>query len=188
MKVAGGARRHRPRRVLVLGGARSGKSAYAESRLRTAPAVLYVAPGAIPGPDDAEWAARVALHQARRPAAWTTAETTDLEAILAADGPPVLIDCLSTWLAAVMDDCGIWTDRPGADAALTGRVSGLAAAWSASRRAVVAVSSEVGLGIVPATVSGRRFRDELGRLNAAVAAGAHEVWFVTAGIARAVKP
>jgi len=86
----------RPRRVLVLGGARSGKSSYAEGLLGRERSVEYVACGATPDGDDAEWAQRVALHRARRPVSWTTVETIDLVDILGSTGPPVLLDCLTT--------------------------------------------------------------------------------------------
>src|SRR5438045_3858175 len=90
-------------RVLVTGGVRSGKSAHAESLLADRPAVTYVAAGPVPGPDDAEWAERVAVHAARRPAHWSTWESTSLSAL--PDGP-VLVDCLGTWLTAQLDDLG----------------------------------------------------------------------------------
>ena len=101
------------RRELVLGGARSGKSRYAESRLAAAPAVTYVATGGARD-GDAEWAARVAAHRARRPAAWRTVETTDVAACLRAAGPgtAVLVDCLALWLTAVLDDAGAWDPGP----------------------------------------------------------------------------
>ncbi len=182
--------RVRPRhghRVLVLGGARSGKSAFAERLLAAAPAVTYVACGILPDGADPEWAARVSTHQARRPASWTTQETRDLSAILRPAQPPALIDCLSSWLAGTMDDCGVWLDRPGADAELARHVDELVIAWAASDRQLVAVSSEVGSGVVPATVSGRRYRDELGALNARIAAGSDEVWLLVAGIPQRLR-
>jgi adenosylcobinamide kinase/adenosylcobinamide-phosphate guanylyltransferase len=166
----------------VLGGARSGKSSYAERLLAGERVVDYVACGAAPGPADPEWADRVALHRARRPASWRTIETLDLPAVLGRPGPPVLVDCLTTWLAGTMDECGVWTDAPGADHRLTAAVDALLAAWAGTRRRVVAVSNEVGSGIVPATPAGRRFRDELGVLNARVATGAQRVWLLTAGL------
>lgn len=101
----------------MLGGARSGKSHYAENLLSRAREVDYVACGGAAG-DDAEWADRIALHRDRRPASWNTIETIDLTAVLGGKGRPVLIDCLTTWLARVMDDCGIWTEEPDADARL----------------------------------------------------------------------
>ncbi len=174
--------------VLVLGGARSGKSATAEAMLAGREAVHYVATGPLPGAGDAEWDARVRDHQERRPAHWRTAETLELDQVLAApDRTPVLIDCLSTWLARVMDDCGVWSGRPGADQALATRLDRLADSWQVTRRLVIAVSNEVGSGVVPGTASGRRYRDELGRLNTRIAAGSREVWLCIAGIAQRLR-
>jgi adenosylcobinamide kinase/adenosylcobinamide-phosphate guanylyltransferase len=168
----------RPWRVLVLGGARSGKSARAELRLAAEPDVTYVATGARAG--DAEWAARVAAHRARRPAWWRTAQTTDLAAVLAGARGALLIDGIGTWLAAVMDECGAW-DGPAGTARLAARIDGLVAAWRQTGAHVVAVSDEAGLGVVPATPAGRRFRDELGRLNQMLAAESEEAELVVAG-------
>jgi len=179
----------RPRRILVLGGARSGKSVNAEAMLADHGPVDYIATGPAPGAGDPEWDARIRDHRRRRPAHWRTAETLDVDRALAAPQAcaPVLIDCLSTWLARVMEDCGLWTGDPGADLKLAARLDGLIAAWQATRRYVVAVSNEVGSGVVPATLSGQRFRDELGVLNARIAAECHEVWLCTAGIARRLR-
>nr|WP_155073237.1 bifunctional adenosylcobinamide kinase/adenosylcobinamide-phosphate guanylyltransferase [Streptomyces taklimakanensis] len=176
-----------PRRTLVLGGARSGKSVEAERRLAAFPDVLYVATGGTRD-GDAEWASRVAAHRERRPASWRTVETRDLAPLLTEpDAPPILIDCLSLWLTDAMDRVGAWDDerwRSGtARRALADRVGELVAAFRAATRTVVAVGNEVGSGVVPATASGRRFRDELGRLNAAVAAECEHVLLVTAGTA-----
>ena len=171
-----------PRRVLVLGGARSGKSAYAESLLARSAAVDYVACGSAPSATDPEWAQRVAAHRARRPASWRTLETLDLAPVLTGAGAPVLVDCVTTWLAGVMDECGIWTGDSAAEALFAARVDELVSGWASTRRPVVAVSNEVGSGIVPAIESGRRFRDEMGRLNARLAASADRVWLLTAGI------
>ncbi|GAB1335233.1 bifunctional adenosylcobinamide kinase/adenosylcobinamide-phosphate guanylyltransferase [Streptomyces sp. E-15] len=178
-----------PRRTLVLGGARSGKSVEAERRLETFPDVLYVATGGTRG-GDTEWAARVALHRERRPGSWRTTETTDLVPLLAEDGPPLLVDCLSLWLTDVMDSVGAWDDAEwagGGEKALRERVRELAHAVRTARRTVVAVSNEVGSGIVPATASGRRYRDELGRLNAAFAAECEQVLLVVAGQALVLR-
>jgi adenosylcobinamide kinase/adenosylcobinamide-phosphate guanylyltransferase len=178
-----------PRRTLVLGGARSGKSAEAERRLESFPDVLYVATGGARG-GDTEWAARVATHRERRPGSWRTVETCDLVPLLGEDGPPVLIDCLSLWLTDAMDAVNAWDDAEwggGGEKALRGRVAELAAAVRATRRTVVAVSNEVGSGIVPATASGRRYRDELGRLNAAFGAECEQVLLVVAGQAVVVR-
>jgi adenosylcobinamide kinase/adenosylcobinamide-phosphate guanylyltransferase len=187
-------RRGRPYRVLVLGGARSGKSVTAERMLGHRDQVDYVACGRPADDTDPSWAERVRLHRERRPAHWTTLETLDLDGVLA--GPdqgaarqavPVLIDCLSTWLAGVMDECGLWTGRPGADKELAARVDATLDAWRSTRRVAVAVSNEVGSGVVPATAAGMRYRDELGRLNALVAAECEQVWLCTAGIARRLR-
>jgi adenosylcobinamide kinase/adenosylcobinamide-phosphate guanylyltransferase len=177
----------RPRRTFVLGGARSGKSSYAERLLGGAGAVDYVACGLLPDDDDPEWAERVALHRARRPSSWRTLETVDLAGVLGTSGPPVLVDCLTTWLARVMDDCGVWTERPGSDAALAAAVDEVVGAWGRTRRRVIGVSNEVGSGVVPASASGRRFRDELGVLNARVAAASDRVWLVTAGLPQRLR-
>lgn len=171
----------------MLGGARSGKSSYAEQLLAGERVVDYVACGTPPGPDDPEWAERVALHRVRRPASWRTVETLDLPDVLGRSGPPVLVDCLTTWLAGVMDECGVWAEAPGADDRLAAAVDDLLSAWTATRRRVVAVSNEVGSGIVPATSSGRRFRDELGVLNARVAASSQRVWLLTAGLPQRLR-
>lgn len=167
-----------PRRTLVLGGARSGKSAEAERRLLGEPAVVYVAT-APPREGDAEWAERLRTHRDRRPARWSTVETFDLEPLLAADGEPLLVDDLGLWLTRVLDEHAAW--EGGSLQPVRARVDRLVAAWRATRRRVVAVSPEVGLGVVPATRSGRLFQDELGRLNAAVARESERVVQVVAG-------
>ena len=86
-----------------------------------------------------------------------------------------------------MDASGLWRDDPGADAALAARIDAVLAAWRTSSAHVVLVTNEVGDGVVPATASGRLFRDELGRLNAAMAGAADEVWLVTLGIPRRLR-
>jgi adenosylcobinamide kinase/adenosylcobinamide-phosphate guanylyltransferase len=177
-----------PRRVLLLGGARSGKSAAAEARAARAAGpggtVVYVATADI-RPGDAEWADRIAAHRARRPPAWTTIETGDPVAVLREPRPRVvLVDCLALWLTRAMDEVGAWDDdawRGTARTELAGRVGALVDAWRASPHHVIAVSNEVGLGVVPATTAGRRFRDELGTLNARLAAESDEVLLVVAG-------
>ncbi|MEU8929685.1 bifunctional adenosylcobinamide kinase/adenosylcobinamide-phosphate guanylyltransferase [Streptomyces sp. NPDC048409] len=178
-----------PRRTLVLGGARSGKSVEAERRLESFPDVLYVATGGTRG-GDTEWAARVAVHRDRRPGSWRTTETCDLVPLLAQDGPPLLVDCLSLWLTDAMDAVGAWDDTEwasGGEKALRERVRELTQGVRSTRRTVVAVSNEVGSGIVPATASGRRYRDELGRLNAAFAAECEQVVLVVAGQALVLR-
>ncbi|MEU3369793.1 bifunctional adenosylcobinamide kinase/adenosylcobinamide-phosphate guanylyltransferase [Streptomyces sp. NPDC006660] len=178
-----------PRRTLVLGGARSGKSVEAERRLQGFPGVVYVATGGC-REGDREWAARVGLHRERRPATWRTEETCELAALLDEPGPPLLIDCLALWLTDAMDRVGAWDDEKwaaGGERALGERTAELAAAVRSTARTVVAVSNEVGSGVVPATASGRRFRDELGRLNAAFAAECEQVLLVVAGQALTLR-
>ncbi|MFJ8823190.1 bifunctional adenosylcobinamide kinase/adenosylcobinamide-phosphate guanylyltransferase [Streptomyces sp. NPDC102467] len=180
-----------PRRTLVLGGARSGKSVEAERRLEAFPDVLYVATGGTRG-GDSEWAHRVSAHRERRPGSWRTAETCDLLPLLAdgTDPAPLLVDCLSLWLTYAMDEVGAWDDAEwagGGEKALRAKVAELVDGARHTRRVLVAVSNEVGSGIVPATASGRRYRDELGRLNAAFAGECEQVLLVVAGQALALR-
>ncbi|MEU6947047.1 bifunctional adenosylcobinamide kinase/adenosylcobinamide-phosphate guanylyltransferase [Streptomyces sp. NPDC046316] len=179
-----------PRRTLVTGGARSGKSVEAERRLETFPEVLYVATGGT-REGDPEWAQRVALHRDRRPGSWRTSETCDLVPLLReVDGPALLIDCLSLWLMDAMDQVGAWDDERwanGGQEALRKRVEELVAAVRTTSRTVVAVTNEVGSGVVPATASGRRYRDELGRLNAAFGDECEQVLLVAAGQALVLR-
>ena len=178
------------RRILVTGGTRSGKSAYAEQLLADEPAVTYLAPGPPADPAvDPEWASRIAVHQARRPAHWTTVETDDLPgALRTAARQAVMIDSLGSWVTAVLDRLEAWTqpagglerrvrrpgDRPGGGLAVLppGRA--------------VAVTNEVGLGLVSEHRSGRVFTDRLGSLNQAVARASDEVRF--AGLRAPARP
>jgi adenosylcobinamide kinase/adenosylcobinamide-phosphate guanylyltransferase len=171
------------RRILVTGGVRSGKSRYAEGLLADEPRVSYLAPGPVPDPTaDPEWAARIAEHQARRPARWVTVETTDVAEALRRTEPPVLLDCLGTWLTAVLDELGAW-DGPPAQwrPAFEARLADLLDAWRTSSGLVVAVTNEVGWGLVSEHRSGRIFADLLGRVNAEVAAASEELVLVVAG-------
>ncbi|NED95568.1 nicotinate-nucleotide--dimethylbenzimidazole phosphoribosyltransferase [Phytoactinopolyspora alkaliphila] len=169
-------------KILVLGGARSGKSALAErwvTELPDAGPVTYVATaGDRPGDD--EWAERVRRHRARRPASWRTLEETDVAAVLRTAEGTLVVDCLSLWLTAVLDGTGAWEDA-GALVRVDAAVDELIDAWRSSRARIVAVSNEVGSGIVPATPSGRLFRDLLGTVNQRVAADAHRVVLCVAG-------
>ncbi|MCI0686699.1 MAG: bifunctional adenosylcobinamide kinase/adenosylcobinamide-phosphate guanylyltransferase [Sporichthyaceae bacterium] len=172
------------RRVLILGGARSGKSAAAERRFSPDSRVSYVATGG-DRPDDPEWVERIAAHRAARPAHWRTVETVDVASVLAGATGPVLVDCLTLWLTAVLDEAGGWDDRAWSQGRakdlVRARIDELVAAWAAATVDVVAVSNEIGMGVVPDTASGRRFRDELGWLNQRVAAVSDEVILVVAG-------
>jgi adenosylcobinamide kinase/adenosylcobinamide-phosphate guanylyltransferase len=171
-------------KVLVLGGSRSGKSAHAEHLVAGADAVTYLATSPLV-PGDAEWAARVAAHRARRPASWTTVETTAPGDLLRAG--TVLVDSVTTWVAALMDETGVWTGEPGAALRLGDRCDALVDAWVTTPAHVVAVSDEVGLGVVPETRSGRLFRDTLGAVNQRLAGTADEVWFVVAGLPQRLR-
>ncbi|MFD3399395.1 bifunctional adenosylcobinamide kinase/adenosylcobinamide-phosphate guanylyltransferase [Kribbella sp. NPDC058693] len=168
-----------PDRTLILGGARSGKSVAAERLLAAEPDVLYVATG---GDDsgNAEWAARVAKHRARRPATWGLAETIDLVPLLEASGPPLLIDCLTLWLSRTMDAVDVWSDLHRADE-VEQQIAALAEAWSATPRRVVAVSNDVGSGIVPADPGTRLFRDLMGRLNTTISLSSDQALWTIAG-------
>jgi adenosylcobinamide kinase / adenosylcobinamide-phosphate guanylyltransferase len=171
-------------RVLVLGGARSGKSAHAESLLAGVEGVTYLATSAAPA-GDPEWAARVAAHRARRPATWTTVETTAPSTLLGRG--PFLVDSVTTWVAALMDQTGVWAEEPGAEERLARRVDALVEAWTMTPADVVAVSDEVGLGVVPETRAGRLFRDTLGTVNQRLAGTADAVWFVVAGLPQRLR-
>jgi len=164
----------------VLGGARSGKSAHAEGLVTGA--VTYVATGRR-DPSDAEWQARIAAHVARRPAEWSTVETSDLPAALSVPGT-VLVDDLATWLTGVLDDTGAWE---GPVDMARARCDALVDAVSRRVDPLVLVSAEVGLGVVPATRSGRLFRDELGALNAGLAQVCDEVLLLVAGLPLRLK-
>ncbi|MFF4614353.1 bifunctional adenosylcobinamide kinase/adenosylcobinamide-phosphate guanylyltransferase [Nonomuraea jabiensis] len=166
-----------PWRTLLLGGSRSGKSAEAELRLAAEPYVTYVATGPS-GAGDGEWAARVRAHRERRPAHWATVETGDLVSAIGQATAPLLIDGLGTWLTAVFDEHGAWE---GDRAPVRERCDELVTAWRQTPVRLVAVSDEVGMGVVPATSSGRSFRDALGRLNERLAAESEYVALVVAG-------
>ncbi|MGO8955695.1 MAG: bifunctional adenosylcobinamide kinase/adenosylcobinamide-phosphate guanylyltransferase [Rhodomicrobium sp.] len=157
--------------TLVLGGARSGKSAYAE-RLVTAlpPPWVYCATAQAL---DGEMRERIAHHQARRTKGWTTVETPlGLAEVIATATRPILVDCLTLWLSNVM--------LAGKD--IEAEMKKLLAAARASRAPIVFVSNEVGLGIVPDNALAREYRDRAGRLNQAVAAIANRAVFMVAGL------
>jgi adenosylcobinamide kinase/adenosylcobinamide-phosphate guanylyltransferase len=169
----------------VLGGTRSGKSRHAEDLLPADAPVRYVAT-ARRRADDAEWSARIDVHRARRPPAWTTLEDADVAEVVRGGGGPLLVDDLATWLTGVLDDAGAW-EAPAVPPAVGTAVDDLVAAVAAASGRVVLVSAEVGLGVVPGTRAGRLFRDELGALNAALAAVCDEVVLLVAGLPLRLK-
>ncbi len=161
---------------LVLGGARSGKSAYAEQLIRSLPAPwIYCATAQAL---DDEMADRIAHHQARRGEGWITLETPlDLAEALAAHTHPILVDCLTLWLTNIM--------LAGKD--VTAETAKLLAVAKASKAPIVFVSNEVGLGIVPDNALAREFRDHAGRLNQDVAKISGHVVFMAAGLPMVLK-
>ncbi|UXA04979.1 bifunctional adenosylcobinamide kinase/adenosylcobinamide-phosphate guanylyltransferase [Mycobacterium sp. SMC-2] len=174
-------------RTLVLGGIRSGKSRWAEEAIADAvPAghpVCYLAPGPT-GAGDAAWADRVAEHRSRRPGHWSTVETEDIASRLrGSPNTPTLVDDLGTWLTGTLDRHRGWDGG-----SVAAPVRDLLAAVGAFGSTLVLVSPEVGLAVVPATASGRRFADELGSLNQRVAELCDRVVLVVAGQAVPIKP
>ena len=168
-----------PAVTLVLGGARSGKSRWAERLVEGAAMGGTYCATATAG--DAEMAARIAAHRARRGAFWRTVEEPlAIAAVIgseAAHDRPLLIDCLTLWLSNLRL----------AGRAVDGEAAALVAALRLAAGPVVLVANEVGLGLVPETPLGRRFRDAAGWLNQAVAAQADRVVFVTAGLPLVLK-
>ena len=173
-------------RLLVLGGTRSGKSAHAEAAASASGTdVVYVAT-ARRDPDDGEMTARIDAHRARRPAAWRTEETDEIERVLSENpASTVLVDDLGGWLTRRMDATLGWADR---GAAVAGEVDRLVEAVAAHPGPVVLVSPEVGLGVVPDTVSGRVFADLIGSLNRRLAQVCDEAVLVVAGRALPLLP
>jgi adenosylcobinamide kinase/adenosylcobinamide-phosphate guanylyltransferase len=161
--------------TFLLGGARSGKSTLATTLASTSGGpVTLIATGEA---RDDEMAARIAAHRAERPAEWATVEEPlELEAALAAVAADsaVIVDCLSLWVANLIER----GDHDGDVEAFSERVADVARKRTPP---TIVVSNEVGLGIVPASPLGRRYRDVLGRVNAQWAAVADEAALVVAG-------
>lgn len=163
--------------TLILGGARSGKSARALDLAR-APRKVFVATAEAL---DDEMAARIAAHQAERGPEWRLVDAPlDIAGAIVRNAAPdavLLVDCLTLWLSNLMHhgrDVPAETDR-------------LAAALGAAAGPVILVSNEVGLGLAPDNPLGRAFRDEQGRLNQRIAAAATRVEFVAAGLPLRLK-
>lgn len=162
---------------LVLGGARSGKSARALSLAATPPHVFVATAEAL----DPEMEARIARHRAERGESWLVVEEpldlADAVRAHAAEGTTLLIDCLTLWLSNVMHH----GREPGAETAR------LIAAMELAPGRIVLVSNEIGMGLAPMNELGRAFRDEQGRLNQRIAAVAGHVEFVAAGLPLTLK-
>ena len=168
-----------PQTVLVLGGARSGKSAFGERMIAASGLErVYVATSQI---HDDEMRERVDQHKARRGPEWTTVEEADdLEGALlreARQGRAVLVDCLTLWVTNLMM----------AEADISARAANLCAALEKTESPVVLISNEVGLGIVPDNAMARAFRDHAGRLHQDIAAVADNVYFIAAGLPLKLK-
>jgi len=164
------------RLTLVLGGARSGKSRYGEELVMQAPAPwTYVATAEAL---DDEMRRRIAHHRQRRDGRWRTLDAPlGLPGALREVSGPVLVDCLTLWLSNVML----------AGRSVEAESDELIAALGTAAGPVVAVSNEVGMGLVPETPLGRAFRDAQGRLNQRVAAAADRVVFMAAGLPLSLK-
>ncbi len=167
--------------TLVTGGARSGKSRHAEALVADAADVTYVATGRVDDGSDPEWTLRVAAHRARRPSGWSVLETRDVAGVARAARGAVVVDCLGTWLTGLVDDADLWADLPAAGRLVGAAGDVLGDALDASTARIVLVTNEVGLAPVATTSSGRWFQDELGRLNARIAAVADHVHLVVVG-------
>ena len=179
-------------RTLVLGGARSGQSVYAERlAAQSGKEVVYIATARA---GDDEMAARIAHHRQQRPSEWTTVEQALAlgDAILKWSAPErlILVDCLTLWLsnllfaeAADYPDVGMVT----LPAQFHEQPARLLHALDQARGDVVLVSNEVGMGIVPFGALSRCFADEAGRLNQAVAAVCERAVFVAAGLPLMLK-
>jgi adenosylcobinamide kinase/adenosylcobinamide-phosphate guanylyltransferase len=166
-----------PKLILVLGGARSGKSRYAEGLITTLPPPWFYVATAEAG--DEEMAARISVHRSRRGPDWRTIEAPRhlVAALQKAGTTPVLVDCLTLWLSNLM--------LAGIDIEV--ETAHLERALVAASAPVVLVANEVGSGIVPEHPLGRRFRDLQGVLNQHMAARADRVVLMVAGLPLALK-
>ncbi len=168
--------------TLILGGARSGKSAYAQKLASTFKRVAFIATAR---PTDPEMRRKIARHRCERPASWETLEVpTDLASAIESRSRKadlVLVDCLTLYLANVMG----FTRRVGGK--IEKRLQQVCQAIQASRSSMIVVSNEVGCGVVPTFRSGRRYRDLLGQLNQQIAEVADRVVFMVAGMPLVVK-
>ena len=167
-------------RTLVLGGIRSGKSRWAEAAiaesLQADQPVQYLATGRVVD-TDAAWRQRIAEHRDRRPSHWSTVETDDVaKQLRRSPDTPTLVDDIGGWLTATLDKHQAWDGG-----SLSPDLDELTAAVAEFNSPLVLVSPEVGLTVVAATASARRFSDELGALNQRLAALCERVVLVVAG-------
>ncbi|GIV70012.1 MAG: adenosylcobinamide kinase/adenosylcobinamide phosphate guanyltransferase [Caldilinea sp.] len=176
--------------TLILGGARSGKSSYAEAQAAALDGgVLYVATAEA---WDEEMAARIAAHRSQRPATWRTLEAprqigAAIAAALTPDVACVVVDCITLLASNVLLSLPEKSDEATAANALLAEIDALLAAYAQSNATWFVVSNEVGLGIVPAYPLGRHYRDALGRANQRLAAAADRVVFMVAGLPMTIK-
>ena len=173
-----------PKRVtLVLGGARSGKSRYAQELASAFKRVVYIATASR---DDAEMRAKIAHHRRERPSTWKTIEVSrDLARALRKEGPQadlLLIDCLTLYAANLMG-----RKKSGGRSKVRDHIHLLCEAVREAEASVVIVSNEVGCGVVPPYRSGRDYRDLLGELNQQIAKVADRVILMVAGLPLPVK-
>jgi adenosylcobinamide kinase/adenosylcobinamide-phosphate guanylyltransferase len=175
----------RKRLIFILGGARSGKSAYAQQLAQDLGGadVVYIATAE--GGDD-EMRARIATHRAERPAGWRTVEAPRLAGLdLAADtraAQVVLLDCVTLLISNAVIAAGEGVDIAAAEAAATREAEALFAAYGAGDATWIVISNEVGMGLVPPYPLGRIYRDALGRANQRIAAAADSVFLLVAGL------
>ncbi len=170
--------------ILVLGGARSGKSRVAEElAARLGQRVVYLATAQ---PRDPEMAARIAHHRRQRPASWLTVESPrqvgEALARVAAQADVALLDCLTLLASNLLAPLGDDPDPLEAEACLEREIDSLLAAYEAGAASLIIVSNEVGWGLVPTSPLGRVFRDVLGRAHQRLAARADQALLVVAGI------
>jgi adenosylcobinamide kinase/adenosylcobinamide-phosphate guanylyltransferase len=183
-----GERTNQKKLILLLGGARSGKSTLAEQlaqELAPDGRVLYVATAQA---GDDEMRERIVAHRSRRPAEWRTLEEplrlAERLNASAGDARVVLLDCATLWVTnLLLDSCGASEDvPPSVESSILVSTAGLLAAYNRGTATFIVVSNEVGLGLVPPYPLGRAYRDVLGRVNQRLAAAADEVYLLVAGL------
>lgn len=170
--------------TLITGGARSGKSSFAQTLCEGAETVTYIATAR---PEDEEMRRRIARHRQARPESWITVEAPlELpDAVNRTRSRVVLIDCVTVWLSNLLFE---WRDQGQDEIERRSREAVSLLIASAQGRHVLAVSNEVGFGIVPDSPVGRQFRDLQGFVNQQLAAAANTVYLVVSGIPLRIKP